>query len=198
MAFTRKFLAALGIDADKVDEIISAHTEVTDALKQERDKYQADADKLAGVQQELDTLKASADGVDAWEEKYNALKQEFDSYKADKAAEAAAATKRAAYREMLEGAGIAPKHIAAILKVADVNGVEIGEDGKIANTDDVAQSITNDWAGFIPATKTAGVDTPAPPANTGGNALTKDAILGIKDTAERQKAIAENHELFGF
>ena len=46
MAFTRKFLSALGIEADKVDQIIDAHTEVTDALKSERDKYKADAEKL--------------------------------------------------------------------------------------------------------------------------------------------------------
>ena len=29
MALTRKFLSALGIESDKVDEIISAHTETT-------------------------------------------------------------------------------------------------------------------------------------------------------------------------
>ena len=50
MALTRKFLKALGIEDEKVDEIISAHTETVDALKAERDGYKADAEKLPGVQ----------------------------------------------------------------------------------------------------------------------------------------------------
>ena len=35
----------MGIEADKIDEIIDAHTEVTTSLKQERDSYKADAEK---------------------------------------------------------------------------------------------------------------------------------------------------------
>ncbi len=35
MALTRKFLAALGIEDDKVDEIIQAHTETVNGLKDE-------------------------------------------------------------------------------------------------------------------------------------------------------------------
>ena len=33
MALTRKFLAALGIEADKIDEIINAHSETVDARR---------------------------------------------------------------------------------------------------------------------------------------------------------------------
>ena len=66
MALTRKFLSALGIEADKVDEIISAHTETVEALKNERDTFKADAEKLTGVQKELDDLKnGSTPGVGA-------------------------------------------------------------------------------------------------------------------------------------
>ena len=59
MALTRKFLSALGIEADKVDEIINAHAETVNALKEERDNYKADAEKLPAVQKELDELKKS-------------------------------------------------------------------------------------------------------------------------------------------
>ena len=37
MSFTRRFLSALGIEAEKIDEIINAHIEVVDGLKEERD-----------------------------------------------------------------------------------------------------------------------------------------------------------------
>ena len=43
MALTRKCLSALGIEAEKIDEIISAHTETVDGLKDEIAKYKGDA-----------------------------------------------------------------------------------------------------------------------------------------------------------
>ena len=48
MALTRKFLKALGIEDDKVDEIITAHSDTVNALEDGR----ADADKL-GVHHSL-------------------------------------------------------------------------------------------------------------------------------------------------
>ena len=59
MALTRKFLSALGIEEAKIDEIISAHADTVNALKEQRDGYKADADKLPAVQKALDDLKAS-------------------------------------------------------------------------------------------------------------------------------------------
>ena len=85
MALTRKFLSALGIEDDKVDEIIGAHTETVNALKEQRDSYKADAEKLPTVQKELDDMKAAAEknGKDAYKVKYDALKEDFDKFKAD-------------------------------------------------------------------------------------------------------------------
>lgn len=40
-------------------------------------------------------------------------------------------------------------------------------------------------------------DTPIPPASTGANAMTKDDIMKIRDSEERQAAIASHRELFG-
>ena len=51
MALTRKFLTALGIEADKVDEIINAHAETVDALKAERDTYKDKAEKFDAERQ---------------------------------------------------------------------------------------------------------------------------------------------------
>ena len=50
MALTRKFLSALGIEADKIDEIINAHSETVDALKEERDNFKSNAEKYADIQ----------------------------------------------------------------------------------------------------------------------------------------------------
>ena len=44
MGLSRKFLAAMGIEADKIDEIIAAHTETTEALKAQVSDARAEAE----------------------------------------------------------------------------------------------------------------------------------------------------------
>ena len=57
MALTRKFLAALGIEADKVEEIISAHMETVNGLKDEKEALQKKADQVDSLTEELNELK---------------------------------------------------------------------------------------------------------------------------------------------
>ena len=54
MALTRKMLSAMGIDDEKQDEIINAHIEVVNALKEERDNYKSDSKKAESLQKQLD------------------------------------------------------------------------------------------------------------------------------------------------
>ncbi len=199
-SLTRKFLTALGIDESKADEIIAVHTEVTDALKTERDKFKSDAAKLGGVQAELDGIKAEAaknGGKNPFEVKYNALKEEFDKYKADTETKATKAKKEAAYRKLLKEAGVTEKRLDAVMRVSDFDGIEFDGDGKIKDADKLTESIKKEWADFIPQQTQQGAPTQNPPSSTTGKTMTKDEIMKITDTAARQKAIAENHELFG-
>ena len=200
MALTRKFLTALGIDEAKVDEIITAHTEVTDALKAERDKFKTDAGKYAAAQAELDSIKAQAakdSGKNPYQVKYEALKEEFDTYKKDTETKATKAKKETAYRKLLKDAGVTEKRLDAVLRVSDFDGIEFDSDGKIKDADKLTESIKKEWADFIPQTSQQGAPAQNPPSTTTGKTMTKDEILKITDTAARQKAIAENHELFG-
>ena len=201
MALTRKFLSALGIEADKVDEIINAHVEVVDALKGERDKFKEDAEKLPKVQEELDSIKAAAEengGKNPFEVKYNALKEEFDTYKKGQEAKETAAKVSNAYRALLKEAGVSEKRIDAVLKVTNLESVKLDKDGNVEGKEDALKSIKTEWADFIPTKREKGADSANPPANNGGSSMTKADILKIKDAGERQKAIAENHDLFGF
>ena len=201
MALTRKFLSALGIDADKVDEIINAHTETVDALKNERDKYKADAEKLPEVTRELTSLKetvAKNGDKNPFEVKYNALKEEFETYKKDQTAKETKAKKADAYRAMLKEAGVSEKRIEAVLRVSDVDGVKLDKDGKIEGKDALIESVKKEWSDFITTGGTQGANTPNPPANGGGKTYkTKEEIYAIKDTAERQAEIAKNLQAFG-
>lgn len=197
MALTRKFLSALGIEAEKIDEIITAHTETVDALKEQRDEYKAnaekykeDADKLPTVQKELDDLKA-ADG----QNDYAKLKKEFEDYKAEVKAEKEHAEKEAAYREILKDAGIAEKNMAKVLKYTDFDTIEMA-DGKIKDAKKCIKDVKEEWPELIVTETEKGARTSNPPKNEGGGTMTKAEILAIKDRAERRKAIAENPQAF--
>lgn len=207
MSLTRKMLAAMELDAEKIDQIISGHSDTVAALqgeidkaKAETEKYKAEAGKLGAVQKELDDLKkqVEADAEERKSKDYDALKKEFDDFKAAVEAKEARASKEAAYREILRDAGIPEKHFAKILKYSDVDGVELDESGKITTAKEILKSIREEWSDHILMKQEKGADVSKPPQNLGGAKMTKEQIMGIKDWGERQKAIAENHELFGF
>ena len=195
MALTRKMLKGMGLTEDQIDTIIEAHTDTVNALKDERDKYKEDAEKLDGVQKELLDLKNKGD--DGFEKKYNDLKKEYDDYKAEQDAKATKAAVESAYKAMLKEAGISEKRIASVLRVTDLSEVKLDKDGKLKDKDKLVDDVKAEWADFIETSGTKGADTATPPKNNGGK-MTKDDILKIKDASERQQAMAENHELFGF
>lgn len=198
MSLTRKMLKAMGIEDEKIDQIIEAHTETVDALKEQRDSYKADAEKLPEVQKELDGLKAAGDG--GYKEKYEAEHTAFEQYKADQTAKETRAAKESAVVAVLKAAGIPEKRIPSILRVYDVESVELDNTGKAKNADNLTESAKTEWADFIPTTTTQGAPTANPPANTGGGKMTKADIYRKDDhgryvmsAAERQKALIENH-----
>lgn len=163
MAFTRKFLAALGIEPDKVDEIITAHAEVVDALKADRDKYKADADKLEAVQKELDETKSGED----WKGKFEQISKEYEKFKTAAEKKEIRAKKTDALRALLKEAGVSEKRIDSVLKVSDIDGIELDDAGKIKDAKDRKESIKTEWADFIQTEQKKGAETITPPAGQG-------------------------------
>lgn len=199
MRLTRKFLTAFKIDGDIADEIINAHVETVDALKEQRDQYKADAEKLKSVEKELKELKEASEGQDGtnpFEVKYNDLKKEFDTFKESVEKEKADATKKSAYRKLLVNAGVSEKVIDDVLKITDINELELDENNNLKNEKDVADKIKDKFGSFIETTKKVGGKAPNPPNNVGGKVpMTKEDIVKIEDSAERKKAWAEHPEL---
>lgn len=172
MSLTRKFLAALGIEENKIEEIITAHSETVTALKEDRDKYKADAERLPAVQQELDTMKQNQ-GKDAFEVKYKAMKEErdalqaeYDAYKEDIAAKESRATKTNAYKDLLKEAGISERRVDSVLRVSDIDSVKIGEDGKIEGSAELLETIKKEWSEFIVTGGKEGAKVPNPPSGS--------------------------------
>lgn len=196
MSLTHKALSAMGIEPEKIEQILEMHRETIESIKADKDaaleevkKYKADSDLLAEKEKELTKLRDKS-------AKYEELKSEYDTYKGEVTARETKAAKSKAYRDLLKEIGVSDRRIDSVMRVADLNSIEL-KDGKISNVDELRESAKNEWADFIVSEQVTGAKTPTPPTNTGG-AKTKEEILNIKDTSKRQAAIAENHELFGF
>lgn len=184
MALTRKMLKAMGIEEEKIDQIIEAHTETVDGLKDEAKKLRADAESLPKVQKELDELKTKGD--DGYKKKYEDEHAAFEKYKGEQTVKETKAAKSAAYRELLKSAGVSEKRIDSILKVSDIDAVEL-EDGKVKDAEKLTETIKTEWADFIVATQTQGAQTPNPPANN--NAAADLGKMDMKDyIAARKKS----------
>ena len=164
MAFTRKMLKAFGIEDNIIEQIMDAHVEVVDGLKTERDTLKAEADRLAGVQRELDDYKKN--GGD-WQKKYEDEHKDFEAYKNAQSAKETKAAKEAAYRGLLKEAGISDKRIDAILKITDLNGIELDEKGAIKDADARKESVKTEFAEFVENTTTRGAVVASPPAAGG-------------------------------
>ena len=195
MALTRKMLKAMSIEDEKIDQIVDAHAESIEALKAERDTYKADAEKLAAVQKELDELKK--DGGD-WQKKYEEEHSALEALKTDITTKETKTAKEKAYRELLKESGVSEKRIDAIIKITDIDALELGENGKIKDSSAKIEQIKTEYADFIVTSTTTGANTANPPANGGsGTGKTKEEILAIKDGAARRQAMADNPSLFG-
>lgn len=189
MALTRKLLKGMGLTDEQIDSVIDAHTETVDALKTQIEQYKADADKLADVQKQME------DGKD-WKAEHDKLKERFDEFKAEVTSKETLAAKQEAYKALLTAEHIPDKYHSRILKMTDFSGMELDGE-KLKDESGARKAIKADWGEFVGTSEVRGATVETPPTKAGGAKMTKDQIMAIKDTAERQKAIAENPEAFG-
>ena len=196
-------LKAMGIEEEKIEQIIEAHAETVDVLKEERDTFKANAEKLADVEKELtkakDKLAKNGESETVSKEDFDRLKKEYDDYKADIDAKAIRSSKENAFRELLKSAGVGEKRMNAIIKVSDIDGIELDKNGKIKDADKRTETIKAEWADFIENTVVKGANTATPPTNNGGAKMSKADIYKKDDrgryilsSEERQKALIEN------
>lgn len=191
MALSRKYLAALSIEEDKIDEIIKAHSDTVNALKEERDSFKEKAEKYDKAQGDLEAANKKIEDLskdDAYKIKYEALKEDFDEYKKNVETEKSNNSKIAAYKTLLKEIGISEKRVDAVAKLAELDKIKLDKDGKIEGIEDLKKSLSEEWADFIVKDGKEGAGTSTPPEGGGGAVKTKEEIMKIKDTQERQKA----------
>lgn len=165
MALTRSFLKALGIEEEKIGEIINAHSETVSGLKAEIEKYKGDAEKLPDVQKQLTeaTEKLKAADSDGYKAKYEAEKAAHEKLKTDTANEKTRNAKETALRDALKAAGYSDAGIKKIVKYGGfVDSAELDGD-KLKDSDKLLESVAAEWSEYKGTTKTESAKPDNPP-----------------------------------
>lgn len=182
-------LAENGKDIKKFQTENANLTEERDQLKQRAETAEETLKKFDG----LDPENAKKE-LETWKQKAKDLEKDYadkiaqrdfdDSVK--EAITAAKGKNAKAIRALLDTETLMKsKNQKADIEKA-IADLKAAEDSSFLFTDEQQQSLEQNRARF---TK---------PLNTGGGTkLTKNEIMDIKDPGERQRAIADNHELFG-
>lgn len=164
MALTRKLLKGMGLTDEQVDTIIEAHTDTVDGLKADIGKYKADAEKLPGVQKELNDLKAAGD--DGYKEKYDKEHKAFEDYKADVTRKEAKAAKEKAVRAYFESKNITGSNLDIAMRGCGEEMDALEMDGSnIKDTKSLDALIEGAYKGLVSTTIVKGSNPAKPPVN---------------------------------
>lgn len=176
MALTRRALSTMGIEEEKIDQIISMHVDTVNGLKEQIDQYKADAEKLPAVQKELEVLQKNAEDGDSLKAKYDqivaekkALQKEYDDFRKDTEGKEVRNAKEKAFTEIMKDVGIPDKHFAKVIKYSDIDGLELDDKGKITTSKDLLKSLKEEWGDHIEKESTKGANTATPPQTSGSS-----------------------------
>lgn len=182
MSITRKLLKGMGLTDEQVDTIIEAHTETVDGLKADVSRYKADAGKLAGVQKELDDLKAAGDG--GYKSKYEKEHSDFEAFKSNITAKETKAAKEKAVRAFFESKNITGANLDLAMRGCGEEMAALELDGdKIKDTKGLDALLSGAYKGLISTMQQQGANPANPPAGTPAKRYTREEIRSMS-TAE--------------
>lgn len=130
----------------------------------DKTRYKSKLDEIDELKTKQQTAEDNATTAEKWKTKYDALKGDFEAYKTDVTKKETAASKTKAYKELLKELNISDKVIDKVVKLADIDSLEI-VDGKIKDAETLSASLKAEWGDFIATDKTKGGNVEAPPAN---------------------------------
>lgn len=186
-------LKAMGIEADKIEEIITAHSETVNGLKDQMDELKENSRELERLKAENKRLKENEPQDDGYKAKYEAEHEEFEQYKTQIADQNSKKAKETAYRKLLEKIGLHSRLIDTITAADDVTKIELDENGKIKGADDLEKEVREDWKEFIPVSGKRGAGHENPPEGEDSVTAEEFAKMGY---AERIALKNKDPELY--
>lgn len=158
MALTRKLLKTMGLEDEVIEQIITAHAETVEALKEEGEKAKQSMADYDNLKNELETLKK-----EDYKAKFEALEKEFEGYKTDAEKAKVREGKLAAYRSLLKRIGLGDKQIAKIAELKNLDELELDSEGRIVGEADLEKTEKEDWGAFIVSTQSKHTEDPEDP-----------------------------------
>lgn len=205
MSLTRKALKAMGIEDEKIDQIIEEHTSTLEEIKSERDELKTRVKSLEPLQKQLEDanklLESKDNGESEYKAKYEELQNEFTTFKTNIENEKTYHSKESKFLGVLkESLGIVDdKSLTTIVNASKdkISGIELTDKGDIKDSNALLEYVKSDFPAFIPQVSEQGAKTAQPPYTSGsGTTMTKEQISAIKDPVARQKAMKENIDLY--
>lgn len=173
MAFTRADIRAILGEAHTEDienRLVALHLGVVDPLKDSLQTYKTDAEKLPGVQKELDDLKKVGNAAE--------VQAAFDAYKQQVEGEKANAAKMSAVRAALKAAGVNRDEFAdLLLGKVDLSKVEMDGD-KVKDPAALVDPLKSSYAGCFGVVDDKGTPPSNPPSG-GGKSYTAAEIRSM-------------------
>ena len=180
------------IPASSISTIVSAIKAAVGTEFVDKERYKAKLTEIDTLKEKQQNAEDTATTAEKWKDKYNDIKKQFEDFKTEQANKETRNAKEKAFTEILKDAGITTdKAISKVIKYTNFDELELDDSGKIKDAKERMKSVKEEWSELVSQTKTAGADTPHPPTTGKAGGMTKDEIMQIKDTSERQKALRE-------
>ena len=164
----------------------------------DKERYKAKLTEIDQLKEQQQTAEDNATTAGKWKDKFTELDKDFKAFKAQVAEEKALESKKAVLREIAKDAGLSENGIAKALKYHDYSKLELDEKGAAKEKAAILKGLKEEWADYVQTTETRGANTATPPTTGESGKKTRAEILAIKDASERQAAMVENKELFGY
>lgn len=178
--------------------ILDAHTTSLEAIQEERDSLKEKAAAADQLKQQLETLQQTSGDAAK-------IRKELDALKTSVAAEKTAAAAMAHARSLLKNdVGIKRESALELILAAEkLDGYEKDENGQLKDPAAFVNAMKGKYAEWIGEVSTHGVPPMSPPSGGGDVRMTREEIFKkdekgryVLSTPERQKAIAENLDIF--